>query len=91
MRIYNIKKRLLKILKENFNYLPVRKITVAVSNLESLDDNVQFDLFTIQNEKERYNINKRKEEANKIVDDMQNKFGISKISFGKLINNDKNT
>lgn len=80
-----------EILKENFNYLPVRKITVALSSLVSLDDNVQLDLFTIQNEKERDNINKRREEANKIVDDMQNKFGISKISFGKLINNDKNT
>lgn len=74
-----------EILKENYNSFPVRKLTVGLSLLESIDDEVQLDLFTIQNENTKNVLNSRIEEANKIVDDMQNKFGTEKIKFGTLI------
>lgn len=80
-----VSKVAIDLLKENYNLFPVRKITVGVSSLENLNDEVQLDIFTMQNENLKCDFNNRIEEANKIVDDMQNKFGMEKISFGSLI------
>lgn len=84
--VQDITKIAIEILKDNYNGRPVRKLTVALSSLESLDDNVQLDLFSIQKENLEYSTNRKKEEVNKIVDDMQNKFGNDKICFGNLKN-----
>lgn len=80
-----VSKVAIDLLKENYNLFPVRKITVGVSSLENLNDEVQLDIFTMQNENLKCDFNNRIEEVNKIVDDMQNKFGMEKISFGSLI------
>lgn len=80
-----VSKVAIDLLKENYNLFPIRKITVGVSSFENLNDEVQLDIFTMQDEKLKYDFNNRIKEANKIVDDIQNKFGTEKIKFGSLI------
>ncbi|MDO4283386.1 MAG: DNA polymerase IV [Clostridia bacterium] len=85
----DISKIAVEILKENYNHNPVRKLTLALSMLESLDDEVQLDLFTLQVEKGEASSNKKIETVSKVVDDMQNRFGTDKVKFGMLIHNNK--
>lgn len=85
----DISKVAIELFRENYNNSPVRKLTVALASFESLDDEIQLDLFTIQKESIESSLNQKKEEANKIVDDIQNRFGIDKINFGTLISKNK--
>ena len=78
----------IELFKENYNNNPVRKITIGLSQLESQDDEVQLDLFTLQTENEIKSKNGKLENINRLVDDMQEKFGVDKVSFGNVI--DKN-
>lgn len=75
-----------EIFKENYNNSPVRKLTVSLSTLESLDDEVQLDLFEFQAEKNNNRSNKKIEEISKLMDNMQDRFGRDKVKFGTLIN-----
>lgn len=79
----------INILKENYiNNRPIRAITVSVSGLESQDDEIQLDLFTI-NENNKKSLNKEKlENVTKILDNIRDRFG-DKITFGSMINTNK--
>ncbi|MDD3303693.1 MAG: DNA polymerase IV [Clostridia bacterium] len=76
------------ILKENYtDNRPIRAMTVSVSGLKSQEDEIQLDLFSINQENQRDTPKEKIETATKTLDNIRNKFG-NKITFGSMI--DKN-
>lgn len=80
----------ISILKENYtDNRPIRAITVSVSGLESQDDQVQLDIFTLNSNKKNDLTKEKLENVTKTIDNIRNKFG-DKITFGSMIEKEKN-
>lgn len=76
----------INILRENYmDGKRVRAITIAVSGLENLNDEVQLDLFDINESIKKDEIKRKIEIATKTLDEIKLKYGKDKVNFGSLI------
>lgn len=64
---------------------PVRKLTLGVGNLENKKDNIQLDLFELQSFKQKDEKQKKMAQAMHVMDQMNEKYGNHKITFGNII------
>lgn len=79
------------ILKENYiEGNIVRAITVGVSGLENPKDEVQLDLFDLNESIKKDEKKQKLEIATKALDGIKEKYGKDKIKFASLLNNDVN-
>ncbi len=82
----------INILKENYvDGKKIRAITIGVSGLENIDDEIQLNIFDLSESKKNEQAKKKIEYATKVLDEIKLKHGSDKINFGSLIkNNNKN-
>ena len=79
------------ILKENYiEGNKVRAITIAVSGLENPDDEVQLDLFNLNENIKKDEKKQKLEIATKALDEIKEKYGKDKVKFASLLNNEEN-
>ena len=80
----DISKVAIELLKENYiENKPIRAVTVNVGNLINPNEELQIDIFSIENVKE---CNNKIEDVTKILDCIRSKYGNEKVTFGGLTN-----
>jgi len=80
----DISKVALELLKDNYTQnKPIRAVTVSVGNLINPNEELQMDIFSIENTKE---CNTKIEDVTKVLDCMRSKYGNEKVTFGSLTN-----
>lgn len=79
----------ISILKENYiEGKKIRAITVSVSGLESPEDEVQLDLFDLNENLKRDEKRQKLEIATKTLDTIKQKYGSDKVKFASLLNSE---